>query len=197
MKFKVITLNDDGLKKAAQLLEAKAQEVFAPNLYIGIRTGGQIVAESMHLGGASLLPITKRREGTALKSKSGGIKSLLKALPYWVLNPLRIAEHIYLTEIKKPSTPHPFVPDEAEFKAIESVLKDLGEDARIFVIDDALDTGNTMKAVVELLQKIAHSEAIIKSGVITQTTENPAITPDFKLYDLTLCRFPWSFDFKG
>lgn len=64
----------------------------------------------------------------------------------------------------------------------------------ILIVDDAVDSGATLLAVVEAV-RIDMPGAEVRSAVITQTTPSPVITPDYTLYNnRTLIRFPWSMD---
>ena len=64
------------------------------------------------------------------------------------------------------------------------------------MVDDALDTGTTLKAVVELLQALAPASTV-RSAVIVTTTADPVISADISLHNRVLGRFPWSHDFKN
>jgi len=64
---------------------------------------------------------------------------------------------------------------------------------RIIVVDDAIDSGETVKKVIEHINSI-DSEVTIKIAVITTTTKKPVINPDFFVYENTICNFPWSID---
>lgn len=200
MKFKVKTFGHEGFNKVAQDLLLQAHKDFAPDLYIGIRTGGYVLGQEMmkfSQGNAILLPMTCRRPSTGKKGKIGGLKRLLSGLPYFITNQLRIVEHILLTQLKPPVAREDFVPDEVELAAIKSVLREKGQNARVLIIDDAIDSGGTMLAVYNIIKAEAQQGAIIKTASITVTTENPLIQPDIVLFKYVLCRFPWAFDFKS
>ncbi len=200
IKFSVQTLDQDALKTAAQDLFALAVKDGTPDICIGIRTGGYIVAQCLQdtlPENTTFLPLTCRRPGTAKKSKSSMIKTVLKTLPYFISNRLRIAEHIYLTQRKEPRPRTDFIPDKKEITDLKAALADKPDDVRILLIDDSVDSGATMLALMDIVQNLAGEKAIVKSSAITLTTENPLVQPDYKLYQNVLCRFPWSFDFKG
>jgi hypoxanthine phosphoribosyltransferase len=64
----------------------------------------------------------------------------------------------------------------------------------VLVVDDAVDSGATLIAVLDAVYKAAGSSKV-RSAAITVTTENPMVMPDYYLYhDETLIRFPWSID---
>ena len=63
----------------------------------------------------------------------------------------------------------------------------------ILVVDDAIDSGETIKQVVEYIKNISYA-AICRIAVITTTTDSPLISPDYFIYENTVCNFPWSID---
>ena len=70
------------------------------------------------------------------------------------------------------------------------------ENKKILIIDDAIDSGDTLSAIVETLKK-TNPKAKVATAVLTETTKNPAIRADYTLYrNQTLIRFPWSNDYR-
>jgi hypoxanthine phosphoribosyltransferase len=191
LKFSVKTLDSIGLKKASEELRALVAKDFAAQLLIGIRTGGFVVAEafSQATQPIPLVPITCRRPSTGKKQKSSLLKKIVLRAPTCINNQLRIAEHIYLTQVKTPSL-REVTFDESEL----ALIKQMGAN-KILIIDDSVDSGGTLKAVYDAV-KLACPNANIKTATITTTTEKPLIQPDYCLYHYVLCRFPWSLDFK-
>ncbi|MBN1567877.1 MAG: hypothetical protein JXA73_08510 [Acidobacteria bacterium] len=61
----------------------------------------------------------------------------------------------------------------------------------ILVVDDAVDSGNTLKAVVNWCKGILGDGGLVRSAVITTTSSCPAFSPDISLYN-EICSFPWS-----
>lgn len=171
-----------------------ASEATQPALVVGVRTGGHVVAELMPRNAdTGLLPITLRRASTAKKERSAVLRGVLARLPYSIGNLLRIAEHFVLNRLRSPRVvPRQF--DPSEVTAIVEFLRGR-ERPYVLVVDDAVDSGVTLAAVVAELRG-ACPAASIKTAAITVTTSAPLIEPDFRLYTHVLCRFPWSFDFK-
>lgn len=196
--LRVETLNNKGLQDAAISLNNLIFKDFIPDIIIGIRSGGYVVAEIMAKEAPHkpiLLAISRRRTSTQTKSKIKGLKNILGLLPYAVTDRLRIWEHKKLNR-KPASEAKPFVPDADELSALKAALQ-TQKNNKILIIDDAVDSGATMKAVLDLVQSVADSACLIRSAAITLTTEHPLIQPDYKLYKNVLIRFPWSFDFKN
>ncbi len=197
-KLTVKTIDDDALNKTAKTLNNLIFNDFIPDIIIGIRSGGYVVAEIMTQTADHkplLLAISRRRACTETKNKIKCLKKILKLLPYAVTNRFRIIEHKRLMA-KAVAQQQEFTPDTAELSALRSFLQ-ARENGKILIVDDAIDSGATMKAVLDLVRKEANSACTIKTAAITVTTDTPLIQPDYILYNNVLCRFPWSFDFKN
>ena len=123
------------------------------------------------------------RPSSRWKSK---MKSMLRFLPYPVLDRLRLLESGILSMRRHP------VKDDVE---LPSQLLDL-HGCNILVVDDAVDSGATLSAVVSAVKReLPMSQC--RSAVLTVTTSAPLVRPDYMLYDdNTLIRFPWSMDMK-
>lgn len=65
----------------------------------------------------------------------------------------------------------------------------------ILVVDDAVDSGATMQAVVGAVKK-ANPAAHVVTAAVVVTTKTPVVRPDFHLYDKVLIRFPWAHDYR-
>jgi hypoxanthine phosphoribosyltransferase len=197
LKFKVQTLDQNQLRGASADL-AMIIGTFKPDVLIGIRSGGYAVAETLapYFPHTTLLPITCRRPSTKKKQNSSLLKKLLRTLPRSVTDRLRIVEHIALTQLR-PQKQSIFTPDIKELTVIENCLRRQDGKPNILIVDDAVDSGATLAAVMEVIKNIAGPAAIIKTAAITVTTASPFVEPNFMLYRYVLCRFPWSFDFKN
>ncbi len=67
----------------------------------------------------------------------------------------------------------------------------------ILMIDDAIDSGDTLYAITETLKRV-NPKSAIRIAVMTETTAHPRICADYTLYrNKTLIRFPWSNDYKS
>lgn len=196
-RMQIRTLDHTRLSDASAELFSIVCHDFQPTLLLGIRRGGYIVAERMLAGAAhercSLLALSRCRPSTRKKNQSATVKRLLRALPRFAADRLRVIEHVLLTGIGRPRAT-PFTPDASEFAAVGAHLQAHG-DARILIVDDAVDSGATLAAVRDVVKGAAPC-AIIKTAAIVVTTENPIIEPDYFLYRHELCRFPWSLDFE-
>jgi len=193
----VVSLDRSGFDAACGRLMEITQRECNPDVLVGIRSGGFHVAESMSKASARGLPvlsITCKRPTTRLKEATNLVKGLLTKLPRPVVDWLRGVEHKVLTA--RPSKPklgsRRF--DEAELALLDQWLAMAGEHPSILIVDDSVDTGATLAVVQDVIRLRAPAGAIIRSAVITVTTENPVVAPDYTLLHRKLCRFPWSMD---
>lgn len=196
--MRVKTLSKEGLQEHATLLaKMVATENDSFDAIVGIRRGGSIVCDAFcqHFPDSAYRmrsDISKQRPST--KKKKGFLAKILKCLPIPILNLMRMIEseallfkHRYA---KQTHISEVIIPDE-----LETVL---GEKKcpRILLIDDAIDSGDTLYSVVSTLKKLNPSVGV-KIAVITVTTKSPRVFPDYYIYNnRTLIRFPWSNDFK-
>ena len=184
--MKIITLNNDDLENCClSLCQQVKTSNFIPDLILGIESGGKPIAEKIHrflgLNDCELKfcqPVKKNR------SDKGKLKVILKHMPLWALNLLRIleAKMLFNSKLRNDIKEIILPPDIDEFK-------------NILLVDDAVDSGSTIKKIIEEISE--KGNAHIKSAVLTVTGKNPLILPDFYLFhNDTLIRFPWSIDAK-
>lgn len=103
-----------------------------------------------------------------------------------MLDLLRMAEARLLALRPRPSCPR--------IEILSELRRQLP--GQVLVVDDAVDSGITMQAVVEALRR-ARPDVEVRAAVITVTTGRPSVSPDYTLYNNhTLIRFPWSIDMK-
>lgn len=155
---------------------------FAPECVISIPNGGNHVTEQ-------IFKDCVHEHITLLRPAKGKIKKrlnhVLRHLPLWVKDLVRIMESKMLVRRKN------------HMRDTGIVLPRLNNDmTRILIVDDAVDSGATLKAVMEKFSQ-TYPEKIVKSAVITITSLEPVYTPDFYLfYDRTLICSPWAIDMK-
>lgn len=182
MAFKILTLNDETFAEhCKRLLQKATDDGFEPDLTVSIPRGGDVMAE---------IACSKDKHRNIIlirKAKGGKIKRLFKPLfskmPRGLNDRFRKLEARYLMH------------RDNHMEHVEIVLPDECKTARrILIIDDAVDTGATLKAV---FNKIKHfnSGADVRMAVITITSVKPLIMPDYYIYNnRSLVRFPWSID---
>lgn len=192
--MKVITVNEPGLDWQARDLSrmVKNDHPTPFGAVLAVRKGGSYVAE------AFLRHFPKEMAGNyfeidlhrpSSKYKKGLLVSVLPHVPIWILNTMRFTEAFLLKaqqclfgiKVPKVDLPEGFPAD---------------DDSDVLVIDDAVDSGATLKGVTEAIHAIKPGRKI-KILAITVTNQKPLVMADYYLYhDSTLVRFPWSKDFK-
>lgn len=185
---RVVTISESQFPEACRkLAEDVIRSGFEFDILVGIASGGWYVTR--HMPAPVRLSVTLRRASTATKKKI--LPSLLKYLPRPVCDMLRIAESRFyglLSHLRKPHVSSIYLSDE--------VLDTLRSrpDARILIVDDAVDSGSTLLTVRESIAGEL-PKAEIRTAVITQTRRDPLIRPDYKLFPTgTIVRFPWAPD---
>lgn len=184
--MKVLTLEPKQFSAACRELAGQVGAAsFVPGMVVGIQSGGEYVAREVIAAfpGAMLSLVGLQRPSTSRKSL---LQPLFRHLPLRMLDLLRMAESRILA-----LRPRRHIPRIEIDPSLRAMLP-----SRVLVVDDAVDSGATMAAVVDALRR-ACPDIEVRTAVITVTTRRPAVMPDFALYkDNTLIRFPWSMDMK-
>lgn len=180
--MKVLTLNKPDFANHCLKLEQIVSASFTPDAVVGIASGGVRVAEFLFKDKPHL-EIEARRPSTRTKENMGFAMKIARKLPECLRNSLRIIEAKLLAHKKVKTRPN-----------IEFDTTKLYNYNNILIVDDAVDSGVTLDSVVSKLSSLPNSPQI-KTAVITVTTSNPVIIPDYTLYNNhILIRFPWSKD---
>lgn len=197
--MQVLTLDTSSFSQHAARLAQMVEEssIGRFDAIVAVRRGGSFVCDVFcrhfpkGMYGARY-DITLQRPST--KRKSAVISTILKSLPMTMLNLMRMAESSLLSlrrKIKGPSA--------APYVEMPNGLADIlnkEEKPNILIIDDAIDSGDTLFAIIETLRK-ANVKVAIRIAVMTETTSHPRVRADYSLYrNKTLIRFPWSNDYK-
>lgn len=123
--------------------------------------------------------IYANRTGTKIKSK---IKFILRYLP-------RSITHLLL-QIELRSNVHAVKKE----RNVNMGGKLPSKDLKVLLVDDAVDTGFSLNAVLEKLQIHGFEKDQMKTAVLTITQKNPIYRPDITLFEHTTLAFPWSYD---
>lgn len=196
--MKVITLNQKAFDLACLRLAGAIKKDCTPSAIVGVVTGGAVVARLVHKSLLTDMPDIKYYEVSASRSssivkKKTNIKYLFQILPLFILNYLRILEHMVLRFNMKNNVNHERnvqLNDELHF-----YLQDAKQGC-VFIIDDAIDSGATIEGVVTVLKKL-NSNIEFKVAALVVTQKFSSVLPDIFLYKNVLIRFPWSTDYKS
>jgi uncharacterized protein len=194
----VVTVSDERLQVlGAALLDLMHNRGFAPEALVAIANGGVKVVEAMPRPAALIVWSCRlQRSGTERIKQTGLSRKVLRRLPYPLTNLSRVLEDS-LHGRKAVTVPPPTATLADELARICAEIERQGV-SRVAVIDDATDSGATLACVMTCLRDGLPKSVDLRSAVITATRspERAAISPDFRLFDLTLLRFPWSLDYK-
>lgn len=186
--MKVFTLNRNEFKVNCNRLFSQIE--IKPDLVIGILNGGGFVLEEFKKVNKKrdivYETIKIQRASTHGLKKNSIVQSVLKLMSYTVLDKMRIVEHKkYIKEMVSNKTESISLEFKKAHKAIEQIL----------ILDDALDTGQTIKSVVNAISS-KYPKAEVKIGVVAWTYTNSVVKPDYYIIKGDLVRFPWSLDYK-
>jgi len=191
----VLTLTPELLAEAAaQLSHSVHVAGCEPVALLGIQSGGAEVARLMrpHFPKAAYAEIRLSRPSTKQKGQ-GMTHRLLQHLPLCLCDWLRIAE----SRLNEWRGQH-IVPQRLGTITLSPEIRAhlTVNNPTLLLIDDAIDTGATIQeARRQLLEQYPSLD--IRVAVITVTTPHPLCEADFALYrNRTLCRFPWSNDYR-
>ena len=197
--MQVLTLDPARLDRHAAKLAKTVEEDSGGDFdaIVAVRRGGSFVCDAFcrhfpnDLYGARY-DVTLQRPST--KRKNGTLSHILQRLPLRVLNLMRMAESVALN-LRRKIIGQSDAPGVEMPEGLAQLLREK-EAPRILIIDDAIDSGDTLFAITETLRK-ANEKSIVSIAVITETTTQPRIRADYSLYkNKTLIRFPWSNDYK-
>jgi uncharacterized protein len=192
----VHTLTATRFATACDSLMHQVLASYRPDLLVGIRTGGHVVAEAMARASPTpipVLPLTCRRGSTDAKSP---LRPLLAVLPRQAVDGLRWLEHRLLSTRRRAHA-KPQRIDRTEAATIGRYLAHGPASQRVLVVDDAVDSGTTLATVLRVLREASPAGTQFRCAAVTVTLPQPLVEPDFMLYRGVLCRFPWSFDATG
>ncbi|MDR8393488.1 phosphoribosyltransferase domain-containing protein [Aliifodinibius sp. S!AR15-10] len=163
-------------------------ENWMPNKVIGIKNAGDIIGRKLFKSfkqkdlnkEIKYESIDFRRSTTSFKENF--LRNGLSKLPTFMLTPLRLIENkFYLVKDKI-------------FNSSMELPEKKGAGIKILLVDDAVDTGNTLiRSIFFLNEKYENPD--IKIFCITVTSNSPKIKPDYNLFNENII-FPWSIDFK-
>ena len=196
--MKVINLYGDSFVKTCRDLATQINEsgeIF--DIVVGIQIGGGFVAREVYKTlkdistNATYVEVKIQRGGTRAKEVSH-IKTILRKLPEFLLNFLRILEVEFL-ELKAKFI-KPVRHGDISFSAEVGQLLSEGN-KNILLIDDCIDTGYTIKMIKDYIEE-NFSNNKVKTAVVTIAHRHPIIEVDYKLFNRVLIRFPWSNDAK-
>ncbi|WP_295833529.1 phosphoribosyltransferase family protein [uncultured Winogradskyella sp.] len=185
--MKVTTLHKEDFETQCKILFSKIHN--KPDVVVGILNGGGFVLEEYKKTASpniELATVKLQRDSTKGIKRKSLLQKFLKASPNTLLDGLRLMENRRNLNRKQKEIQSDL---DIKIKLKPEVVN------TILILDDALDSGATIKSVMQSLQKqFLNSE--IETAVISWTNSKSIIAPDYYLFKNTLVRFPWSLDYK-
>ena len=185
--MRVITVdNKEFGEMCRQLMTEVLTSGYEPDVVVAVERAGVFVAKAMNIG--DFYTVRCCREGS--KAKKSGLGKVLRYLPSFVNVMLRKLEYHLLQWRDKSVNYQPRIveinPD------LKTALTE--GNRKVLIVDDAADSGRSLKSVVDELGKLGCNNEI-RTAVITMTRPDTICTPDYALFrDQTLIRFPWAAD---
>lgn len=185
-------LTDPKLFEAAcDALYSEAVASFgAPEVVVGIATGGAHIAERMaEIRGEddSLMIVKRQRASTGRKAKILG--RVVRTLPTGINWQLRRIESGVRERLHRLSRQSPANTS----SVISQKAVDCGDVRNVLVVDDAVDTGDTLRTVVTFVRE-QFPGADVRTAVLATSFAAPGFAPDLSLRQRAMLRGPWSLD---
>lgn len=190
--MKVITLTPGLLRtEVRRLAETVASGGCRPDVIVGVRHGGyEVMRLLVQEWPAEVATGSVSASRPGHKVRKGG-SSVLSHLPYKFTDMLRKAESWFLEHMSGRNNAERHVDCSQLTATCDIMLKRPG--SCCLIVDDAVDSGHTLAAVVDEL-RCRYPNSVIMTAALTVTTGHPVMTPNFSLYKNVLIRFPWSSD---
>lgn len=182
---KVITLSENKFHSDCQKLFYLTKDC-NPLLIIAVATGGIYVVEKMGL--ENFQTINSSRNYKSTKSKQI-VKKIIKMMPNLVNNFLRNIE--YKIQLSKLDNKDRKV--EIQNDTLRK-LEILPKNSTILIVDDAVDSGNSLLQIIQRIKSINNSINIKTAAIVVTDKNKTQYLPDFYLYENVLVRFPWALD---
>lgn len=169
-----------------QLMTEVVASGYEPDVVVAVERAGVFVAKAMNIG--DFYTVRCSREGS--KTKKGGLGNVLRYLPSFVNVMLRKLEYRLLQWRDKSVNYQPRIVEMSS--KLKTALVQGGR--KILIVDDAVDSGRSLRSVVDELEKL-NPDNEIRTAVITVTRPETVCNPDYTLFsNQTLIRFPWAAD---
>lgn len=196
--FKVIELSSSDVKETMLKLAKKMNnDGLKPSYIIGILNGGYDPARyfaSFWKEKDVELIFYKLQRKTTGKWKTFFVR-LIKKLPKQILNLLRIIEmSFYSWKHQNTKSKKQINKEIINFFEKELKINKISKKRPLVIVDDAIDTGNTINQIVKSLEQCGLNKEAIKVVVVVHTLPDPFIIADYYKYKDVILRFPWSND---
>lgn len=183
--MKSVELSLESSKEASQILAQKINEKYQYDLVIFIAKGSYTIGKELaDYNNTKLIEIKATRKGNFLKEK---LKKVLNVLPSQIKDTLR--------DIEINSNIHGKI---SERKIIydEKIWKQFIDCKKIILVDDSVDTGNSMKQCKEEVSRFFKCSEVKIAALNVFSKSEDIVKTDYYLYKNIILKGPWSNDSK-
>lgn len=178
-----LELSEKSTREESRKLAQKIENSFTPEIVIFVAKGAYYIGDEIaKYFNVPLIEVKAERQKGNLKKI---IAPLLKIIPSSIKKVLREFEVKSNTHNKN---------SERKVTFEEKDLKELLKYERVLLVDDSIDTGNTIKQIVDYLKK--YELEIRVAGINIFSMSEEIIKIDYYNYKDTLLNGPWSNDSK-
>lgn len=179
LSLSIENVKEDCIRLAHKIEEAK----FKPDCVIYIKSGGYLVGKGVaDYFNTQLKGFRISREGNNTKSR---LSIILKILPMFLKNLLREIE--FKSGIHKKKSK----------RVVTEVDDSLVVGKNILLVDDSIDTGNTIVTAVNFIRKSYGNDIDIKIvGLNKFKISEELVKTDYYVYEDSIIIYPWSKDSK-
>jgi phosphoribosylpyrophosphate synthetase len=173
---KVITVDWEEIRRYyAPLLSA-----FGDGIVLSIGAGGTAIFKELAVDRPHVSIGCRRPSSGSILKKT--LVTVARRLPEPARNLLRSLEHRFLMS---------FEPAAREVRMTDEEIVRIKSFPKAVILDDAVDTGATMKSVVDAVRSAGYRGRII-TVVYAWTSAESCVKPDFWCRESVLVKFPWS-----
>lgn len=179
-----IELSIKNLDEKSKLLAEKISKEFTPDIVIYVARGSYLIGRTVsEYFKVPLIAVGAERKGNSVKEYLAPVLSMLPRFICDLLRKVELKSNVHAKSVEREIK---FLDD------VNSIDKSVVE--KILIIDDSIDTGNSMRCVVELVRK-EFASAELKIAVLNVMEQSKdVIQADYYCYRNAMLRTPMSKD---